>query len=383
MIRLRVAPGGLGVNRSEPRRARRSFACSSSQTHESVAAQDASKAFASGLAMAQGRRETMEDCGAVRALSSGYFYAGVFDGHGGDQVATFLRDHLHEACDRGLTGDASGKTFPDGGPRGGSKEKGEEGKAVNGQPSGSEAQMQGIFREFDKEVIKYLETSVDGEAAKEAGSTATVLLVGEGKMVVANVGDSKCVLCRAGASVDLTVEHRLSGVSEAAVREVKRVEETGAWVYDGRLCGVIAVSRSFGDWEWKGEGLTYLKKAGVEWGSWDQETAEKMDFKADPVTALPDVTEVGMDTESDEFLILASDGLWDVFSSQQAVQFCRGLLKRGVSPQEVAEQLVDKALQRKTQDNVVVALVDLLGSEGWKLGGAPAMRSQKKLFGLF
>lgn len=90
-----------------------------------------------------------------------------------------------------------------------------------------------------------------------------------------------------------------------------------------------------------------------------------------------------MDTESDEFLILASDGLWDVFSSQQAVQFCRGLLKRGVSPQEVAEQLVDKALQRKTQDNVVVALVDLLGSEGWKLGGAPAMRSQKKLFGLF
>ena len=55
---------------------------------------------------------------------------------------------------------------------------------------------------------QYLETSVDGEAAKEAGSTATVLLVGEGKMVVANVGDSKCVLCRAGASVDLTVEHR-------------------------------------------------------------------------------------------------------------------------------------------------------------------------------
>ena len=170
--------------RSEPRRARRSFACSSSQTHESVAAQDASKAFASGLAMAQGRvrceeccasaqpraraprlpsrqtlalqrrrasrtrcglaaglqataspsptglrlqRETMEDCGAVRALSSGYFYAGVFDGHGGDQVATFLRDHLHEACDRGLTGGGclAGRacqgngTFP--GPRGDSR----------------------------------------------------------------------------------------------------------------------------------------------------------------------------------------------------------------------------------------------------------------------
>jgi len=50
-----------------------------------------------------------------------------------------------------------------------------------------------------------------GETAMRSGSTATVALVKKSKIVVANVGDSRLVLCRKGQPVDLTTEHRVVG----------------------------------------------------------------------------------------------------------------------------------------------------------------------------
>lgn len=45
-----------------------------------------------------------------------------------------------------------------------------------------------------------------------------------------------------------------------------RVLSTGAWVHDGRVCNILAVSRAFGDWEFKGKGLQQLLQGGVERG---------------------------------------------------------------------------------------------------------------------
>lgn len=64
---------------------------------------------------------------------------------------------------------------------------------------------------------------------------------------------------RAGRKSANASRCRLVGKTKEVEAEVKRVQESGAWVEDGRICGVIAVSRAFGDWEWKGEGLNYLK----------------------------------------------------------------------------------------------------------------------------
>ena len=46
--------------------------------------------------------------------------------------------------------------------------------------------------------------------------------------------------------------------------ETARVKATGAWIYDGRVCNILAVSRAFGDWEFKGAGLKQLLQGGVE-----------------------------------------------------------------------------------------------------------------------
>lgn len=100
--------------------------------------------------------------------------------------------------------------------------------------------------------------------------------------------------------------------SDVAKAEIKRVQDCGGWVSrDARVCDVLAVSRAFGDWEFKGKGLATLLQAGVgeEW--WDQEWADSTTFTGDPVIATPAVTQTEISAEAgDEFLVMATDGLW-------------------------------------------------------------------------
>ena len=61
---------------------------------------------------------------------------------------------------------------------------------------------------------------------------------------------------------------RLYGTGPAVEAEVARVEASGGWVSDGRVCDVLAVSRAFGDRQFKGtEGLRELVARGVECGT--------------------------------------------------------------------------------------------------------------------
>ena len=94
----------------------------------------------------------------------------------------------------------------------------------------------------------------------------------------------------------------------------------------------------------------------------------------------PDVTELRL-KEGDEFLIVATDGLWDVVSSQDAVTRARRELRAGKHPQAVAEMLTRTALKRRTADNVAVVVVDLSGPGGW--AAAPEAAVGAGLKGLF
>jgi serine/threonine protein phosphatase PrpC len=55
-------------------------------------------------------------------------------------------------------------------------------------------------------------------------------------------------------------------------------------------------------------------------------------FTGSPVTSQPDVTELALH-DGDEFVIMASDGLWDVMESQEVVKLARRDLQRGHDPQ--------------------------------------------------
>ncbi len=126
-----------------------------------------------------------------------------------------------------------------------------------------------------------------------SGSTALVALIHPTGATFASLGDCLAVVCRGGEGGKVTLQHRVYGwgpgvmegagggrgwgrrvdwgrfgveVSSSAFLipyyppplnplltppEVERVESTGGWVEDGRVCNVLAVSRALGDPEFK------------------------------------------------------------------------------------------------------------------------------------
>ncbi len=60
---------------------------------------------------------------------------------------------------------------------------------------------------------------------------------------------------------------RVYGKGPTVESETERVESVGGWVGDGRVCDVLAVSRAFGDREFKGSGLQMMLEKGVEYAT--------------------------------------------------------------------------------------------------------------------
>lgn len=115
--------------------------------------------------------------------------------------------------------------------------------------------------------------------------------------------------------------------------ECKRVEESGGYIEDGYLNGLLSVSRALGDWDMK-----------LPRGS------------PSPLIAEPEFKQVVL-TEDDEFLIMGCDGIWDVMSSQHAVSIVRRGLRRHDDPERCARELVMEALRLNTFDNLTVIVV--------------------------
>ena len=84
----------------------------------------------------------------------------------------------------------------------------------------------------------------------QAGCTACVAIVTKSEVYVANAGDTRCVIAAKGKAKDLSHDHKPDLPTEK-----RRVERAGGVVEEGRVNGVIAISRAIGDWEYKKVGL--------------------------------------------------------------------------------------------------------------------------------
>ncbi|KAL3508213.1 hypothetical protein ACH5RR_033595 [Cinchona calisaya] len=170
------------------------------------------------------------------------------------------------------------------------------------------------------------ECSIDASC----GTTAITALVFGRHLLIANAGDCRAVLCRKGAAVQLSHDHRPSSVVER-----KRVEDLGGVIEYGYLNGELSVTRALGDW--------YMK---LPFGS------------ASPLTAEPEVQHFLL-SDDDEFLIIGCDGIWDVMSNQDAVSLVRRELRHHGDPQQCARELVHQALRMDSSDNLTVIVVCL------------------------
>nr|XP_051205553.1 probable protein phosphatase 2C 21 [Lolium perenne] len=178
------------------------------------------------------------------------------------------------------------------------------------------------------------------------GSTASVALIRGNQIIVGSVGDSRCVLSRNGQAMDLSTDHkpnlpderrRIQNAGGRVTRDTRRVWCAGqerVQLGSYRVNGLLAMSRSIGDFILKSNGLS---------------ATEQM------VTCNPDVRTVDI-TDDTEFLLIASDGIWDILSSQGAVDFVHQKLASGTTDlRTICEGLLSHCF--RSRDNSTVILV--------------------------
>ncbi|EHL00060.1 putative protein phosphatase 2C like protein [Glarea lozoyensis 74030] len=234
-------------------------------------------------------------------------FFGVYDGHGGDRVAIFAGENIHQIV-------AKQEAF----------KKGDIEQALK---DGFLATDRAILNDprFEEEV---------------SGCTATVAILSSKKIFVGNAGDSRTVLGVKGRAKPLSFDHKPQNEGEKA-----RITAAGGFVDFGRVNGNLALSRAIGDFEFK-------KSA---------ELAPEQQI----VTAYPDVT-VHDISDDDEFLVVACDGIWDCQSSQAVVEFVRRGIAAKQELSKICENMMDNCLASNSEtggvgcDNMTMTVIGLL-----------------------
>lgn len=191
----------------------------------------------------------------------------VYDGHGGDEISAFLKKELPKY----FMSTKTKQTFP-------------------------------LSKTFVNKVFDHITNKIITEYfsdAKETGSTCLVVIhFNDGKhsyLQVFNVGDSRAVLSCNGMAVALTKDHKPNWPDEKkrllqlnnTTKHKNKIYFDG---YDWRICD-LSVSRAIGDLESK----PYISHT-------------------------PDIFTYQL-SHNNQFLVIACDGLWDVLSNQDVVNF--------------------------------------------------------------
>ncbi|RLM69456.1 hypothetical protein C2845_PM17G05280 [Panicum miliaceum] len=270
------------------------------------------------LASRAGPRHAMEDAYSVVTHKNGggdsqlAFY-GVFDGHGGRAAVDFVSERL-------------GKNVVATVLAAGEESRDEASSSATEEDDAVSAAIRAAYLATDSELLAQ-------HQGASGGACAATALVKGGDLYVAHLGDCRVVLSRdGGAASALTADHTCAAEGERA-----RIERGGGFVSRSgsgvwRVQGSLAVSRSFGD-------------AGLK--RW--------------VLAEPAVARVPLRAGC-EFLVVASDGLWDKVSNQEAVDVVSRSRNAAAAASSVARscaELVDMARRRGSRDDVTVMVVDL------------------------
>lgn len=144
--------------------------------------------------------------------------------------------------------------------------------------------------------------------------------------------------------------------------ERARIQKAGGFVQEGRVNGSLALSRAIGDLEYK--------------------QSKTLPPNEQIVTAYPEIKTETI-APGDEFLVIACDGIWDVMTSQQCIDFVRQRLRHDVPLSKICEELADECMAPDTKgsgigcDNMSVVIV-LLKSTAWVDGadGKPSFRER-------
>jgi len=296
----------------------------------------------------KGSRLSMED---EYSINNGGRFVAIFDGHGGGEVSAFLRDKLYAkiAIHLAACNDSTKKSVHD------EIDVTKEPSSASLPPHISISDMvkstRAAFVEVDNEVLQK-------DDFEDQGSTALVvwlhedLLSGKRTLVSANLGDSRAVMSRDGEAIDITRDHKPDVESEK--KRILSIGENIEWDEYSEVYRIrnLSLSRAIGD--------RFARPA----------ISGEVEIKLLPLL------ESGRDhtKANDEFIVLASDGLWDVMTSQECVEFVHERLKdvsktmikttalerqrlKYTRRRNMSSFVAKEAIQRGSGDNVCVIIV--------------------------
>lgn len=381
----------------------------------------------------QGWRVSMEDAHfAVTGLNCGsstgtqYSLFGVFDGHGGREVATFCKMHVPEQAAEQLRGlqqstdhlgteslaeamvrtfnnldemlrspEYEGELFSYKKHRLEDGEDGSEKSIPSAQVSQVQHRLQAAIandmaRARDRGTLSTQEAMriamgmsflqrldgnavpgqslISGTAAFNVGCTAVCVAITQTHVVCANAGDSRAVLSRAGRAVALSKDHKPNDRIER-----RRIEAAGGTVKEIHAGGA---NGGTGRIQYRVNGDLNLSRA-----VGDLRHKTRSDLRPDQqvVSSTPDI-HIEAREPGDEFVVLACDGVWDVKTNAQVCDFVRQGIKAGRPLPAIIEELLDACLTpdpKQTQglgaDNMTCVVVKF---ESYEQGlGSPRLRA--------
>ena len=236
----------------------------------------------------------------------------LFDGHGGDDISNFLQQNFVQIYKQYL--EINNYNIP--------------------------KSLTYSFKEAD-EMIKESLTNLDG-----MGSTGTIIHIfweSDTKLMVytGNVGDSRVTLISPTHIIKLSYDHRMSDE-----KEKKRILESGIEVIDNRIGGELMLTRIFGDYEFKSKDKEKEKGKGKE----------KDKEKKKGLICEPFLSKIKIDLNiKDQFLILASDGIWDLVTEKEIQQ----MIEMTTNSEKLCAMIIKKALDKDSWDNMSVFVIKL------------------------
>lgn len=234
-------------------------------------------------------------------------FFGVYDGHGGEKVAIFTGDKMHDII------------------------------------KGTDAFEKKDYSQSLKDGFLATDVAIlaDPVLKKDpSGCAATSAIITPEKIVCGNAGDSRTIMSVKGQAKALSYDHKPTNEGEKT-----RICAAGGFVDMGRVNGNLALSRSIGDFEFK--------------------DSPELPPEEQVVTAFPEIVEHTI-TSEDEFVILACDGIWDCLTSQQAIDFVRRGVQQGETLVQICESMIDVCLAPTSGgsgigcDNMSILIVALL-----------------------
>lgn len=274
--------------------------------------------------------DPMEDRHSLHNLGEKHgLLVGMFDGHSGFGTSDVLSHYLATYVEKSMT------KLSD---------------AANASPAAVAEALSNAFVTFDHDLTEKVPAAAIESQSREllhafvpaalSGAVACVALLHPTGIYVANTGDCRAVLGSAmpdGSFGATELSYDQTGDTPSEVARIRREHpgEEDTCVRHGRVLGGLQPSRAFGDSRYKWTAAR-MESLGVRIPGRS---------KTPPyVTAQPEVLTQSYHS-SDRFLILATDGLWDVIPSDVAVDIAGAALASGAGPAQAASRLVEAALQ--------------------------------------